>query len=582
MTGNNLREIKSGETGKGLLIENDGYISLNDEMNKKLYESLNSSNDNMEIPNPFIVNAVFQKFGIENANGRIYPENILKREVEKYQIKIKERRGYGECYTPDTLILTKDGWKALYDVKEGDEILTLNTNTNEIEIQPISKKIEYDYDGDMIRISGRNINDLVTPDHGYPIYDRNSKFKGFYTANEIFNKLIPGQNHSFIPKKGEWVNKGDDFYEIGDKKIPMDKFMKFLGIYLAEGDYRKTNNAVQIYQKKESVCEAITELLDDMGYNYNITHRKDGYNVYIIRDKFLNEFVRTLGDCYTKHIPQYFKNQSKINLQYLYEWFVLGDGRIRGNKRRKNTNLNDDVFSTSKQLILDLNEIQLKIGYSGNFHIENRNYDGSLRLIKGENSHEMYFSLRSLTKGIYLDERIINVTKEYYKGQVMCVEVPNHTWYCMCNNKCHWTKNCNHPSDSVIDLGRIAMNIIELHWENSTLVGKIEIPLSPGFRKYGIISCLADMVGHWILSGLRVGVSSRGLGTVEQRYGKMIVGDDFELVCWDFVSEPSTPGAWVSLKSDDLSQFIESFSNKKPLINNSSKNLEQFNNWLNL
>ena len=275
------------------------------------------------------------------------------------------------------------------------------------------------------------------------------------------------------------------------------------------------------------------------------------------------------------------------NLQYLYEWFVLGDGRIRGDKRRKSGSLTDDVFSSSKQLVLDLNEIQLKIGYSGNFHKENRSHDryikdcdGSLRLIKGENCHDMYFSLRSLTNGIYLDDRMIKVSKEHYKGQVMCVEVPNHTWYCMCNGKCHWTKNCNHPSDSVIDLGRIAMNIIELHWEGNTLVGKIEIPLSPGFRKFGIISCLADMVGHWILSKLRVGVSSRGLGTVEQRYGKLIVGDDFELVCWDFVSEPSTPGAWVSTNSNDLSQFIETFKNNKPMLNDND--LNRFNKWLNI
>lgn len=384
MTGNNLREIKSGETGKGLLIDNDGYISLADDINKKLYESLHSSDDNVTIPNPFIVNAVFQKFGIENANGRIYPENILKREVEKYQIKIKERRGYGECYAPNTLILAKDGWKSLSEIKEGDEILTLNTDSNKTEIQTVFKKVKYSYNGEMIRIKGEEIDDLVTPNHGYPIY-MDDKFIGFFTAQNLMDKVLFNPEKCYIPK----MNKDN----------------------------------------------------------------------------------------------------------------------------------------------------------------------------------------------IYIDK--LSFTKELYDGEVMCVEVPNHTWYCMCNDKCHWTKNCNHPSDSVIDLGRIAMNIIELHWEGNTLVGKIEIPLSPGFRKFGIISCLADMVGHWILSGLRVGVSSRGLGTVEQRYGKMIVGDDFELVCWDFVSEPSTPGAWVSLKSDDLSQFIETFTNKKPLLDN-DKDLNQFNDWLGL
>lgn len=379
-----LKEIKSGEVGRGLLIENDGYISLSDEHNKELFESIKSDGNNVSIPNPFIVNAVFQKFNIKNANGRIYPEKILKREVDKYQIKIKERRGYGECYTPDTLILTKNGWKTLGDVVENEEILTLNVDTNNIEIQSIVRKVEYEFKGNMIRIKGDNINDLVTPNHGFPTFV-DGDFNGFYTATEILENKVVNQDVCYIPT-------------------------------------------------------------------------------------------------------------------------------IDGAK-------------------------------------------------------------------IYLNKSSINVYEEQYNGTVMCVEVPNHTWYCKCNDKCHWTKNCNHPSDSVIDLGRIAMNIIELHWEGNTLVGKIEIPLSPGFRKFGIISCLADMVGHWILSNLRVGVSSRGLGTVEQHYGDMIVGDDFELVCWDFVSEPSTPGAWVSQNSNDLSQFIERYETNKSVVIESE--LSRFNEWLN-
>lgn len=142
---------------------------------------------------------------------------------------------------------------------------------------------------------------------------------------------------------------------------------------------------------------------------------------------------------------------------------------------------------------------------------------------------------------------------------------------------------CNHPSDSTIDLGRLAMNIIELHWEGQTLVGKLELPVSHGFRKYGIISCLADTVAHWILSGLKVGVSSRGLGSVEQRMGKMIVGDDFELVCWDVVSDPSTPGAWIDKESENLKQYVESKTpdkNGKTAIN--ENNLKKIEKWLNI
>lgn len=227
-----LKEIKAGQTGKGLLRENDGYISINDEYNKPLYESLHNDSNEWSVPNPFIVHAVFQKFGIKNANGRIYPENILRREVERYQQKIKEFRAYGEC---------------------------------------------------------------------------------------------------------------------------------------------------------------------------------------------------------------------------------------------------------------------------------------------------------------------------------------------------------NHPSETVIDLGRLAMNIIELHWEGHTLVGKIEIPVTYGFRKFGICSTYFDQIAHLILSGLKIGVSSRSIGSVEQKMGAMVVGDDLEIICFDVVSDPSTPNAWIEKESESLRPYIESeYKDKKNLL----ENLDRINKLL--
>jgi hypothetical protein len=136
---------------------------------------------------------------------------------------------------------------------------------------------------------------------------------------------------------------------------------------------------------------------------------------------------------------------------------------------------------------------------------------------------------------------------------------------------------CNHPSESVIDLSRVAINIIELHWENHTLVGKMEILVSEGFRRSGIISCQGDQVAHLLLSGIKIGVSSRGLGTVTNKMGVLYVGDDFEIVCWDVVSDPSTPNAWISDSYDKLQPYLESKSNTKSQL---IEKLEQFNDWL--
>ena len=608
MDRSNLLEIKKGETGTGLLIEHDGYISIDCGNNKQLFESYRKMNegvgDEFHCPYPFIVNAVFQKYDIENANGRIYPEHILKREVEKYQTMIKERRAIGECYRPEAMILTEYGWKHLYEIKEGENVLTLNTSTNEIEIQPVKNIVKYHKDGKMINIKGRCIDDVVTPDHGFPLFNRDNKFKKFVTAKELLETDVNA--HYYIPKTGTWVGRNDEFmvvpkmeeHELGrnirhdlkekylqDLVIPMDIFAKFMGIYLSEGSHsKKTNksNKVNIHQKKEDICIEIQKMLEDWGIGFTVNTSKSGSKTFVISDMRLCKYVSQFGLCYNKFVPFELKQQSKEILKIFYDWFVMGDGRIRGDKRRKNSNFSDDVFSTSKQLALDLNEIQLKIGYSGNLLEEKRDNDRLIegRLIKGENSHPMYFTYRSLTKGIYADKRFLQVKEVDYNGDVMCVEVDNHVWYVMDNGKCHWTKNCNHPAESVIDLSRVAINIIELHWEGHTLVGQLEVLVSEAFRRNGIICCQGDQVAHLLLNGIKIGVSSLGLGTVTQKMGVLYVGEDYEIICWDVVSDPSTPGAFISQNANNLQQYIESdtSSKNKPQL---FEKLDKFNDWLN-
>lgn len=137
----------------------------------------------------------------------------------------------------------------------------------------------------------------------------------------------------------------------------------------------------------------------------------------------------------------------------------------------------------------------------------------------------------------------------------------------------------NHPESSCIDLGRLAMNILELHWQGHTLVGKIEIPISEGFRKLGVVSTCADMAAQWLISGLKIGVSSRGLGSVKNEFGKLIVGEDFEIVCWDVVSQPSTPGAWIDENPESLKQYVESEEKNGEML--AENKYEKFKNWLN-
>ena len=93
----------------------------------------------------------------------------------------------------------------------------------------------------------------------------------------------------------------------------------------------------------------------------------------------------------------------------------------------------------------------------------------------------------------------------------------------------------DHPESTVINLKNVSHNIKDLWWDGDYIMGKIEILPTPSGN---ILKALID-------NGIQVGVSSRGMGSVKQMGETLEVQDDFELLCWDFVSTPSNPGSWM-------------------------------------
>lgn len=120
------------------------------------------------------------------------------------------------------------------------------------------------------------------------------------------------------------------------------------------------------------------------------------------------------------------------------------------------------------------------------------------------------------------------------------------------------TGESNHPDTCVLDIDRLSHLVTNLYWERQTLLGEIKLLVSPGFIKYGIISCVADNACNLMRNGVKLGVSSRGVGSVEQVMGKTIVQDDFELICFDIVTQPSTNNAWIGKNQRELKQYTES------------------------
>ena len=125
----------------------------------------------------------------------------------------------------------------------------------------------------------------------------------------------------------------------------------------------------------------------------------------------------------------------------------------------------------------------------------------------------------------------------------------------------------DHPESSIIAGDRISHNIIETWWEAHTLMGKMEILMTPGFINYGIVSTKGDEVANLLRNRIKIGVSSRGVGSLKEgRNGEQIVQDDFEIICWDVVTAPSTPDAWIFRNVEESKPYVENVEIKKSII----------------
>ena len=102
----------------------------------------------------------------------------------------------------------------------------------------------------------------------------------------------------------------------------------------------------------------------------------------------------------------------------------------------------------------------------------------------------------------------------------------------------------DHPESSIINLKNVSHNVSEIWWDGDSVMGKIEILPTPS----------GNILKALISSGITVGVSSRGMGSLQEEKGLLVVQPDFDLLCWDFVSTPSNPGSYMTPLREGLEQ----------------------------
>jgi len=115
----------------------------------------------------------------------------------------------------------------------------------------------------------------------------------------------------------------------------------------------------------------------------------------------------------------------------------------------------------------------------------------------------------------------------------------------------------DHPDSSVINLNNVSHNIVEVTMKGNDVHGVVEILTTPA----------GNILKELFRCGVTVGISSRGMGSVEENSdGVLMVQEDFDLLCFDFVSTPSTPGAYMSPMNEGVSTPTKDYTKVNNII----------------
>ena len=150
-----------------------------------------------------------------------------------------------------------------------------------------------------------------------------------------------------------------------------------------------------------------------------------------------------------------------------------------------------------------------------------------------------------MVQGILATAEVKNGNGRYYPREIWEREMDKYNQVIEENRA---TGELDHPDSTIISLKNVSHIIREVWWDGDKVIGKLEIlPTVSG----NILKALIE-------NNVQVGVSSRGMGSLKEiNEGTLEVQDDFELLCWDFVSTPSNPGSYMQLVKEGKENLPE-------------------------
>jgi len=315
------------------------------------------------------------------------------------------------CHDNKTEVLTDEGWKKHDELNHNEKIMVFDPNTENCRYEKPIKYHEFDYDGEMVKISGNKYDMMITPNHRMLRYKRNKKQWYVETAEKFASR---NESDRYIRSFADYKAKDLEEINVCGYKVPIDDMLEFLGWYLSEGhsEYKplKRRYIVSVSQSpthNPQYCEEIDNCfskIDIPFHKYEYEGRSTTWN--ILKKDIAKQIGEWFGHtAFDKKIPSFIKNLPPHRLRILINSYCKGDASWYHCESSEYV----QCGTVSNQLADDLLEIMFKAGFSP-----------TISRFGKENQYVVNCNLSSVGKGRFSRVKDNHISKKHYKGKVWC------------------------------------------------------------------------------------------------------------------------------------------------------------------
>lgn len=354
---------------------------------------------------------------------------------------------FGLCYDDQTEVLTKRGWQFFKDVDPAtDQVATRDPVSGAMEYVTPNFKVDRLYSGELLQWANTEINFCVTPEHRVPYTRRDYPGTVLYAEAQWLAEHMTA--HHFVDVVSTWSAPE---FDPERRYFGMDAmtFAQFMGMYLSEGSTGSGHDhRITIYQRDRREDWEQILLRTGLDWRWNSGGTNGKTSGWRTNGGDLCTWLARIACARDKRVPDEIKAMPSEQIRAFIGTYTQGDGHVRV---RKNGAEEHTVFSSSKHMADDLQELAQKAGWNAAIRIVKPQTSvivegGKDRPITNTGGYCVTFKKRA--KRAELLRR--NFQRIEYTGRIYCLNVPHHTLYVRRGGKAHW--NGNTPAVVIIQL----------------------------------------------------------------------------------------------------------------------------------